>query len=427
MDGLQGMKYFTKLDIRWGYNNIRIREQDQWKAAFRTPQGLFEPTVMFFGLCNSPATFQSIMDDIFREEQGLGWLQKYIDDILIAAKTKEELKERTLRVLKKLKEHDLYLKPEKCEFYQDRVEYLSFIISEGKIEMDPKKIAGIADWPIPTTLKQLRSFLGFGNYYRRFIKGFSDVAQPLNELLKKETPFEWTQERDKCFNDLKRRFTTKPVLIMPDQTKPFWVESDASKYATGGVLMQKDSNGDLHPCSFISKTFSPAERNYQIYDRELLGIIRALDEWRHYLLGSPHTTTVFTNHNNLLYYRTAQKLSRRQAQWSLILTEFNIKLVHQPGTKMIQSDALSRRPDHIPEGDTDNDDVVMLPDSLFVNLIDTDLANRIKDAKDYDPGMQENLWTLTKDLPNNQDKLALGSDWWIDDKSTKGPLLVYQG
>ena len=145
--------------------------------------------------------------------------------------------------------------------------------------------------------------------------------------------YEWTQERDKCFNNMKRRFTSKPVLTMPDQTKPFFVESDALKYVTGAVLMQKDSNGDLHPCRFISQTFTPAERNYQIYDQELLGIIRALEEWRHYLLGSTHTTTVFTDHNNLLYYWSAQKLNRRQAHWSLILTEYNIKLVHHLARK----------------------------------------------------------------------------------------------
>jgi hypothetical protein len=372
IDGLQGMKYFTKLDIRWGYNNIRIHEGDEWKAAFRTPQGLFEPTVMFFGLCNSPATFQSIMDRIFSNEALLGWLKKYMDDILIAAKTKEELRERTLIVLKKLKENDLFLKPEKCEFEQTKVEYLGFIISEGKVQMDPKKVAGIADWPVPTTLRQLRSFLGFGNYYRRFIRHYSNVTKPLNELLRKDTNFEWTEERDKVFNDLKKRFISQPILIIPDQTKPFFVESDASKYATGAVLMQKDSNGDLHPCSFISQTFSPAERNYQIYDRELLGIIRAIQEWRHYLLGSTHQTTVFTDHQNLQYYRSAQKLNRRQARWSLILSEYDIKLIHQPGTKMIQSDALSRRPDHIPEGDDDNEDIIMLPDALFVKSINTD-------------------------------------------------------
>jgi hypothetical protein len=159
------MKYFTKLDIRWGYHNVLIRDGDQWKAAFRTAQGLYEPVVMFFGMCNSPATFQSIMDQIFQEEYLLGWLKKYIDNLLIATRTKEELRERTLRVLKKLKENDLYLKPEKCEFCKEKIKYLGFIISEGKIEIDPKKIAGIQDWPVPTMLKQLCSFLGFGNYY----------------------------------------------------------------------------------------------------------------------------------------------------------------------------------------------------------------------------------------------------------------------
>src|SRR4029077_18414583 len=142
IDGLQGLKYFTKLDIRWGYNNIRIHEGDEWKAAFRTPQGLFKPTVMFFGLTNSPATFQSIMDNICQEEDAQGWLKKYMDDLLIAAKTRKELRERTLQVLKKLQDHDLYLKPEKCEFKKELIKYLGFLVSFGKIQMDPKQITG---------------------------------------------------------------------------------------------------------------------------------------------------------------------------------------------------------------------------------------------------------------------------------------------
>ena len=372
IDGLQGAKYFTKLDIRWGYNNIRIHEGDEWKAAFRTPQGLYEPTVMFFGLCNSPATFQSIMDRIFEDEATQGWLKKYMDDILITAENQKELTKRTLLVLKKLKSNDLYLKPEKCEFNKTEVEYLEFIISEGKIRIDPKKVAGIVDWPQPTTLRQLRSFLSFGNYYRRFIRNYSDMTRPLNELLQKDTTYEWTEESEQAFQNLKKKFTSQPVLIIPNQAKPFYVESDASDYATGAVLMQKDSNGDLHPCSFISQTFSPAERNYHISDKELLGIIRALEEWRHYLEGSTHTTTIFTDHANLLHYRTAQKLNRQQARWSLILTLYDLKLVHQPGSKMIQSDGLSRRPDHAKNGNNDNMDITMLSDSLFVNTINDD-------------------------------------------------------
>jgi len=204
LDGLQGMKYFTKLDIRWGYNNIRIHEGDEWKAAFRMPQGLYEPTVMFFGLCNSSATFQSIMDRIFEDEALLGWLKKYMDDILIAARTKEELIWRTKLVLSKLCENDLYLKPSKCEFCKEELEYLGFVIGKGQIRMDPKKVAGINDWPEPKTLRQLRSFLGFGNYYRRFIRHYSDLTKPLNELLQKDTSFDWNEERMKVFNDLKR-------------------------------------------------------------------------------------------------------------------------------------------------------------------------------------------------------------------------------
>jgi hypothetical protein len=162
-------------------------------------------------------------------------------------------------VLKKLKEHNLYLKPEKCEFEKERIKHLGFIISEGTVEMDPKKIAEIIDWPASKTLKQLHSFLGFENYYRHFIQHFSDMTKPLNELLRKDTPFEWTTKRETVFNDLKKCFMTRSILLIPDQTKSFYVESDASKYATGAVLMQKDSNGDLHPCSFISQAFSSAE------------------------------------------------------------------------------------------------------------------------------------------------------------------------
>ena len=163
----------------------------------------------------------------------------------------------------------------------------------------------------------------------------------MNDLLKKDQKFEWTEECQRAFDDLKKQFTEEPVLMMPDQTRPFQIETDASKYATGAVLTQLDSNGDRHPISFISKTFSPAERNYEIYDRELLAIIQALEEWQHYIQGSPHTTIMLSDHKNLTYYREAKKLNRRQAQWSLYLSEFDVKLVHTPGNKMVQSDTLS--------------------------------------------------------------------------------------
>ena len=179
--------------------------------------------------------------------------------------------------------------------------------------MDPGKLKGIRDWLAPTTVKQVRGFLGFGNFYRQFIRNFSELAKPLNDLLKKEQKFEWTDECQQAFDTMKRKFTEEPVLGMPDHNKPFQIKCDASKYASGAVLTQLDINGDRHPCAFISKTFSPTKRNYEIYDRELLAIIRALEEWRHYIQGSPHTMTVLSDHKNLTYYRDARKLNRRQA------------------------------------------------------------------------------------------------------------------
>ncbi|GBE88232.1 hypothetical protein SCP_1300460 [Sparassis crispa] len=179
--------------------------------------------------------------------------------------------------------------------------------------MDPIKLKGIAEWPEPSTVKGVRSFLGFGNFYRKFIANFSDIAKPLTNLTRTAAgspPFEWTTECQTAFDTLKQRFSTAPVLLLPDKAKPFIVESDASKFATGAVLHQADINGDLHPCAYISQTLNPAERNYEIYDRELLGIIRALTEWRHYLEGSPHPVEVRSDHKNLTYFRTAQKLNR---------------------------------------------------------------------------------------------------------------------
>ena len=424
LDKLKGARRFTKLDVRWGYNNVRIREGDQWKAAFKTNRGLFEPTVMFFGLCNSPATFQAMMDDIFGDMINECIIIVYMDDIFLFAPDEITLTKNTKRVLARLRENDLFLKATKCEFNKTKVEYLGMVIEEGKISMDPGKLKGIRDWPSPTTVKQTRGFLGFGNFYRRFIWHFSDLARPLNNLLKKDWKFEWTNDCQRAFDELKKRFTEEPVLMMPDQTKPFQIETDASKYATGAVLTQLDTNGDRHPISFISKTLSPAERNYEIYDRELLAIIRALEEWRHYIQGSPHTTIVLSDHKNLTYYRESKKLNRRQARWSLYLSEFDVKLVHTPGNKMIQSDALSRRPDLCPEDDTDNENIVMLPEDMFLNLIDTELQEKIAMSDDLDGNAAEALKLLLEKGPT---AMTAGLENWKIENSNGRNILFYKG
>ena len=193
LDKLKGAKYFTKMDVHWGYNNIQIQEGDKWKAAFKTNKGLFEPMVIFFGMCNSPATFQSLMDSIFTTMIDRKLVIIYMDDILIFAETKEKLRESTRMVLEKLWEHNLFLKAKKCKM-QICKDKNWMIIEEGQITMDPIKLAGIQDWPIPTTVKQVWSFLRFGTLYRKFISHYSDITKPLNNLTKKDKKFDWNKE-----------------------------------------------------------------------------------------------------------------------------------------------------------------------------------------------------------------------------------------
>ncbi|THH07106.1 hypothetical protein EW145_g3606 [Phellinidium pouzarii] len=263
MDKLRGAKYFTKLDLRSGYNNIRIKEGDQYKAAFKTIRGLFEPTVMFFGLCNSPATFQMFMNDIFRIIITEEAILIYMDDILIFSDNLEDLRRKTNRVLKVLQDNDLFLKPEKCVFEVQEVEFLGMILRPDNIHMDPVKLAGIQQWPEPHTVKQLRSFLGFCNFYRRFIPNYSSIAYPLNELTRTNEPWKWNELRTNAFITLKNLFSSQPALLIPDKTKPFILETDASKVASGAVLYQANSNGDLQPCGFISEAFGPAQQRYE--------------------------------------------------------------------------------------------------------------------------------------------------------------------
>ena len=195
IDRLSGCTLFTKFDIRWGYNNIRIKPGDEWKAAFLTPEGLFETTVMFFGLTNSPAMFQMMMNTIFRKEVAQGWLSVYIDDIAIhtrrtATETEEQHWQRhkryTHHILDKLETHDLYLKPEKCAFEKEEIDYLGIIISQGTVKLDPSKLKGVADWPKPKMPTEIRQFLEFTGYYRYFIPKYSEIARPLLDLTKKD-------------------------------------------------------------------------------------------------------------------------------------------------------------------------------------------------------------------------------------------------
>lgn len=193
VDRLTGAKIFSKIDVHWGYNNIRIKEGDEWKAAFKTNRGLFEPLVMFFGLTNSPATFQTMMNEVFRDMIDEGVIGSYMDDILVHTKELGQHRDVVNCVLQRLQHHDLYLKPEKCQFERDSIEFLGLVVSHNNMSMDPVKVAGVADWPTPRNLKEVQSFIGFANFYRRFIADFSSIARPLFDLTKKTVPWPWNK------------------------------------------------------------------------------------------------------------------------------------------------------------------------------------------------------------------------------------------
>jgi hypothetical protein len=260
----------------------------------------------------------------------------------------------------------LYLKPEKCTWEAPCVDYLGLILEKGVTRMDPAKIKGIASWPTPTTVKQVRSFLGFCNFYRPFIYHFSHIARPLNELTQKENPWTWEERHQKAFEELRNRVTSEPVLAQPRLDQQFELEVDASGFAFGAVLSQKGEDGKKHPIAFYSATAIEAERNYNIYDLELLAIVKACRHWRPYLAGSPHKVIVHTDHANLQYWRQPHKISRRIAREVLELSEFDIELHHIPGKNNGRADALSRRPDY-DQGERDNENVIVLPDNVFVN------------------------------------------------------------
>jgi RNase H-like domain found in reverse transcriptase len=211
-------------------------------------------------------------------------------------------------ILEKAREYDLYFKAKKCEFRKPKIEYLGLVVEEGKLAMDPAKLKGILDWPAPKTVKEVRSFIGFENFYRRFVKGFSHLAHPLHDLLKKDKKFVWSEECQESFDQLKKRFTEEPVLMMPDHSKPFQIQVDSLLFATGGILTQIDTNGDRHPCAYLSKSLMKEQRNYDTGDRELLAIVQALKEWRHYIQGSGHTTIVLSDHDNLRHFKVPQTI-----------------------------------------------------------------------------------------------------------------------
>jgi len=242
IDNIGSKKVFTKMDLRWGFNNVRIKEGDEWKGVFTTHIGSFKPTVMFFGMMNLPATFQVMMNEILRDLINEGKVTAFVDDVLVGTEMEEGHDEIVEEILRRLEENDLYVKPEKCVWKVKKIGFLGVVIGPNGIEIEKEKVNGVLSWPRPKTVRDVRKFLGLANYYKRFIKDFAQVARPMNVLMQKDEKWQWKEPQQKAFDKLKQVFTTKPVLVAPNLDKEFRVEADASNYATGGVLSMKCSD-----------------------------------------------------------------------------------------------------------------------------------------------------------------------------------------
>ena len=379
-------KIFTKLDLRCAYHLVRIRHGDEWKTAFNTHLGHFEYLVMPFGLTNAPAVFQNLVNDILRDMINK-FVVVYLDDILVYSRSVSEHIKHVRLVLQRLLENRLYVKAEKCEFHSSSVEFLGHVIESGSVKADPKKVTAVVDWDPPTDRTQLRRFLGFSNFYRKFIKDFSHVAAPLKALTSPAVPFVWSPEANTAFERLKTLFTSAPVLTMPDPSRQFLLEVDASEVGIGAVLSQRaEADNQLHPCAFFSRRLSPAERNYDIGNRELLSIHDALKEWRHWLEGATQPFVVLTDHKNLTYLRSAKRLCPRQSRWALFFTRFNFSISFKPGAQNVRADALSRQ-FHEPSSPSQAPETI-LPASCFIGAVTWEIEAQVTQAQvdEPDPG-----------------------------------------
>ena len=315
-----------------------------------------------------------------------GWLVIYMDDVLLFAETKEECQEQTKQVLKWMKEEDLHLELTKCTLDQTSMEYFGLVVKDREVHMDPMKLSMVQSWEPPKLVKAVQWFIGFCNFYRKFFPNFSALTWPLHDLTKKGVSFLGKKQQDDMFIKLKEIFLSVLVIHMLEISKPFHIMTDASLTTSGGVLMQANSNGDLHPCTYHSQTFSPTKWNYDIYDWELLTVLHTLKEWWHYLTWTAHPVTIITDHKNLGYFKQPQNLTHQQVRWMLFLQDYDLVWGVEWEVNMGPANALSWKD----EVDTteDNHMVTMLPknnvQTHYIWQLDLALVKKISKSSKTD-------------------------------------------
>ena len=340
-DTLAGSKFFTTLDLAMGYHQVEMHPNDKEKTAFSTPFGLFQYRVMPFGLATAPATFMRLMTIVF---SGLLYSTclAYLDDIIIFGRTFTEHLERLDLALRRLENANLKLKPSKCSFGQRSVTFLGHIISDKGISTDPEKLKRIQTWPQPRNQGDMRTFLGYASYYRKFIKGFAQIVAPLNRLLQKEEAYKWSADCDTAFEAIKQAFSDTVTLSHPNFKKTFIVDTDASDYGIGGVLSQKNEQGREQPVAYYSRTLSKPERKYAVTRKEMLAVVESLKHFRFYVLGRHFI--VRSDHSALQWLRNFKEPAGQVARWLERLAEYDFEIVHRAGKNHANADGLSRIP-----------------------------------------------------------------------------------
>lgn len=337
IDHLKGAKYFATFDLLSGYWQLGMTERAKERSAFCTRRGLFHFTRMSFGLAGAPSSFCRLMSIVLRD---LLWkvCLCYLDDIVIFARTPEELLERLRIVLDRLREVGLKVKPSKCALFKTQINFLGHLISEHGVEPQPEKIKAIQEWPRPKCVRDVRAFYGLASYYRKFVKGFATIAEPLTKLTQKYVHFEWTEEAQEAFDKLKLALQEATSLAFPHPEIPCIVDSDASDVAIGAVLSQVI--GVERPIAFYSKTMNKTQRNYCPTRRELLAVIAAMQHFRHYLLGNK--IILRTDHHSLKWLNSFKRPEGIMARWIETLAEFDYQIEHRPGRLHCNADGVSR-------------------------------------------------------------------------------------
>ncbi|KAA0037901.1 pol protein [Cucumis melo var. makuwa] len=337
-DQLQGATVFSKIDLRSGYHQLRIKDEDVPKTAFRSRYGHYEFIVISFGLTNAPAVFMDLMNRVFREFLDT-FVIVFIDDILIYSKTEAEHEEHLRMVLQTLRDNQLYAKFSKCEFWLKQVSFLGHVVSKAGVSVDPAKIEAVTGWTRPATVSEVRSFLGLAGYYRRSVENFSRIATPLTQLTRKGAPFVWSKACEDSFQNLKQKLVTAPVLTVPDGSGSFVIYSDASKKGLGCVLMQQGK-----VVAYASRQLKSHEQNYPTHDLELAAVVFASKIWTHYLYGEK--IQIFTDHKSLKYFFTQKELNMRQRRWLELVKDYDCEILYHPGKANVVADALSRKVSH---------------------------------------------------------------------------------